>query len=498
INNVQIVAPAAVDYRGVTFSPDGNHIYYVINDKLTNPSPLYQVPVLGGTPRKLLDDVDSTVTFSPDGKRCAFVRGYPATRETSLIVANLDGTGEHKVATRKRPDTFSFDGPSWSPDGSLIACGAGFVENGDTFMQVVAVNAADGSIRELSPQRWSWVGQVAWLGDGSGLVAIAWQLDDSVFADQIWHLSYPSGAARRVTNDLNGYSGVSLAADARSLITIQKVRLSRIWIAPRGESERATQITSGFGDNYSEMFGMAWTPDGRILYGSHASGNPDIWMMNMDGSQQKQLTVDAHTDYSPVASPDGRYIVFVSNRVGGLHLWRMNTDGSNPVQLTTGTGEDAPSFSPDGQWVLYTAVNTGKPAIWKVSIDGGAPQPLTDQPSQRPLVSPDGKYIACLYGGKVSILPFNGGEPVKTFDSVPPIYPQIVRWMADSRSLAYLDSHAGVTNIWSQPIDGSAPKQVTNFKEDLIFRFAWSHDGSTLACERGTEINDIILVSDFK
>jgi Tol biopolymer transport system component/DNA-binding winged helix-turn-helix (wHTH) protein len=497
-NNVQIVAPAAVQYRGVTFSQDGNHVYYVVYDKLTNPSLLYQIPALGGTPRRLLEDVDSPITLSPDGKRCAFVRGYPAQRETALIVANLDGSGERKLATRKRPDHFSFDGPAWSPDGQVIACGAGASDSAEPYMNVVAINAADGTERQLSPQRWTWVGQVAWLGDGSALLAIAWHLDASVFADQIWHLSYPTGEARRVTNDLNGYRDISIAADSKTLVTVQHVRLSRIWIAPRGETERAAQITSGFGDNYSEMFGMAWTPDGRILYGSHASGNPDVWVMNADGSQQKQLTVDARTDFSPVASADGRYIVFVSNRNAGLHLWRMNADGGNPVQLTRGAGEDSPSVSPDGQWVVYTALNAGKSTLWKVPLEGGEAQPITDQPSHRPLISPDGKYIACIYGGQLSILPFSGGEPVKTFNAIPLVYPQIIRWMPDSRALTYLDVQKGVTNIWSQPIDGAPPRQVTNFKEDLIFRFAWSHDGATLACERGAEINDIILVSDFK
>jgi Tol biopolymer transport system component len=497
-NNVQIVAPAPVRFGGITFSRDGNHVYYVVYDKMTNPALLYEVPVLGGTPRRLLEDVDSPVTLSPDGKRCAFVRGYPATRETSLIVANLDGTNEQQLATRKRPSHFSFDGPSWSPDGRVIACGVGEFDAGDSYMKVAAISASDGAEKPLSSQHWSWVGQLAWLGDGSGLLAIAWQLDGSVFADQIWHLSYPDGEAQRVTNDLDGYRGISIAADSKTLVTVQHARLSRIWIAPRGESARATQITSGFGDNYSEMFGMWWTPDGRLLYGSHASGNPDVWVMNADGSGQKQLTVDARTDFSPVASADGRYIVFVSNRNAGLHIWRMNADGSNPVQLTKGTGEEAPSLSPDGRWVVYSAINNGKSALWKISIEGGEPQPLTGQLSQRPLVSPDGKLIACVYGGKVTILPFEGGPPIKSFDGIPLVYPQIVRWMPDGRALSYLDVQGGVTNIWSQPIDGrSPPRQVTDFKEELIFRFAWSNDGQTLACERGTEINDIVLVSDF-
>jgi Tol biopolymer transport system component len=168
------------------------------------------------------------------------------------------------------------------------------------------------------------------------------------------------------------------------------------------------------------------------------------------------------------------------------------------VQLTKGSGEEAPSFSPDSKWVVYTALNHGKPIVLKVPVEGGEPVPLTEQPAQRPLVSPDGKYIACVYDGKVAIIPFDGGKPIQTFDKIPLVYPQIIRWMPDSRALCYLNVQGGVTNIWSQPIDGTTPRQVTNFKEDLIFRYAWSQDGGTLACERGTQISDIIMVSDFK
>ena len=70
-------------------------------------------------------------------------------------------------------------------------------------------------------------------------------------------------------------------------------------------------------------------PDGRIIYASHASGNLDIWVMNQDGSGQKQLTVEAHSDLQPAVSPDGRQVTFISNRAGAFNVWRMNPDGGS-------------------------------------------------------------------------------------------------------------------------------------------------------------------------
>ncbi|HEY3138649.1 MAG TPA: winged helix-turn-helix domain-containing protein, partial [Blastocatellia bacterium] len=102
-SDIQIVPPSQDWCGGLTFSPDGNYIYYGRNDG-KNPAGFYKVPVLGGPPKKLMEIVSSPITFSPDGKRFAFVRRYPSKGETALIIANADGTGEQRIAARKDPD----------------------------------------------------------------------------------------------------------------------------------------------------------------------------------------------------------------------------------------------------------------------------------------------------------------------------------------------------------------------------------------------------------
>ncbi len=210
------------------------------------------------------------------------------------------------------PDYFSVEGPSWSPDGQEIICAVGRAEVNRSLMGIVAVRLADGVERWLTPRRWDFIGQVAYMRDGSGVLMDAWDSAASLLARQIWQLSTADGTARRVTNDLNSYHGLSLTADASALVSVRATRATNFWRAPGDAPDRAQQITSGTGDLVGEVMGVAWTPDGRIVYGSNASGDLDVWVMDADGRNQRQLNVAAQPDYKPTVSPDGRFVVFVS------------------------------------------------------------------------------------------------------------------------------------------------------------------------------------------
>ncbi|HZS06186.1 MAG TPA: winged helix-turn-helix domain-containing protein [Blastocatellia bacterium] len=507
-SNVQIVPPEDVDYRGVTFSHDGNYVYYSVY--LTRPNKLgilYQLPVLGGAPKKVAEDVDSSLTLSHDGKQIAFVRNYPFQQEVALIVVHTDGSGERRLAVRKRPNSFSFAGPSWSPDGKIIAVSGMNNDPNGNYMNVIGVRVADGAEIPVGTQQWTWVGQVAWMKDGSGLVAVAWHPNYSVYADQIWHISWPAGEARRITNDLDGYRGVSIADNASALTTIQSTRMSNIWIVPREKSGHAVQITSGFGDNYSENMGLAWLANNRIVYGGNTGGNTDLWVMDADGRNQRQLTTDGSSEILPTVSADGRLIVYTSYHSGIPHLWSIRPDGSNAKQLTDGQGETQPSLSPDGRWVVYTGSDEQRRSIWKIPVEGGTPVQLTEIESNHPVVSPDGRRVGCFVLDpqakaqvkvmKLAVIPIDGGEPVVVCKGRLTADYGAVQWSPDGRALHFIMTINGVSNIWSQPIDGGQPRQVTDFRSDRIYRFAWSPDGKSLACERGSTINDIVLVTDF-
>lgn len=504
-SNVEIVAPDEVVYRGMTFSADGNYVYYVVQEKNNPIQSLYQVPVLGGTPKKVLTNIDTPITISPDGNQFAFGRRIREQSEDALIIVNADGTGERKLASRKSPDFFgvtSAGGPSWSPDGKTIACPAGS-NTGGRYMNVVAINVADGKETPVSDHRWFDVGRIAWASEGAGLVVDATEQGST--SAQLWYLTYPGGDVRKITNDLNDYRDISLTADSAALVTVQNEAHVNVWVMPNANVAQARQLTTGIG-TYDGARGISFMPDGRIVYVSRVSGSQDLWIMDADGGKQLQLTTpETRAEVYPATTPDGRYIIFTSNRTGNSNIWRINPDGTNPVQLTKGNGEEFPNCSPDGKWVVYTETGSSKFTLWKVAVDGGQPVQLTEQLSQWPVVSPDGKLIACWYRTeqnapwKIAILPFEGGAPLKMFDVPPTVAPSIpVRWTADGHALTYIDVSAGVSNIWSISVDGGSPRQLTDFKSDQLFWFDWSRDGRQLVVARGSVTTDVVLISDFK
>ena len=499
-SQVQIIAPAAVQYRGLSFTPDGEFLYFVAFDQNNSNGALYQLPVLGGVARKIFADIQSPITLSPDGKQLAFVR-YSSLKENALVVARIDESQPRELAKHSSPDFFSTMAPAWSPDGSLIACvyqntSGGYYEN------VVGVRVADGTEVPINTHRWWQVGQITWLRDGMGLIVLATEEAGSL--PQLWYLPYGAGAAKRITNDLNGYVDASLTADSKTLVSVRSDRLVNIWLANAADLVSARQITSGT-ERDDGMRGLSWTPDGKIVYRSVAGGQPNVWIMAADGSGQRQLSVNTSQNFDPIVSPDSRYIVWASQRTGNTNLWRMDLDGENSKQLTNGVGEYFPDYSPDGKWILYTAYDPASSfwSVWKISAEGGTPIRMTDKESALPSISPDGKWFACNYqdqtdaGYRIAIIPIEGGQPMKWFE-IPGSFGRTIHWTADGRNLTYVDTKGGVSNIWVQSLDGGAPRQLTDFKDQRIFGFAWSRDGKQLALSRGVVNSDVVLIKDFK
>jgi Tol biopolymer transport system component len=360
------------------------------------------------------------------------------------------------------------------------------------------VSAADGAQHRVPGARFSDVRRMDWLADGSALVVSATEQANSPF--QIYQVAAEGGALRRVTNDLNRYVGASLTVDSKSLVTVQVDRRANIWVAPAGAdaAARARQISSGVA--VEGVGGIGWTPDGRVVYSSQASGNWDIWIMDADGRNQRQLTRDSDQNLFPSVAPDGKTIVFESYRGGGSHVWLMNIDGGDQRRLTNGSAEFTPQFTADGQFVVYQALGGGKWNLWRVPIEGGEPQPVAENVLTAPALSPDGKHLAYPYWDegaqttRTAVVSFADNRRVKTLDALP----LAVKWSPDSRSLCYIDTRGGVSNLWAQPLAGGAPRRLTDFRSDELFAFAFSPDGRQLALARGNVTRDVVLIKDFR
>jgi serine/threonine protein kinase/Tol biopolymer transport system component len=497
-SNVQIVPPSEANIGRETFSPDGNYIYYQAYDKQNPQGILLQVAALGGVPRKILSNIVSVIGFSPDGSRFAFIRNdNAASGEDQLMIANADGSNERKLAVRKGDSFFASSGLSWSPDGKLIAAPAGAYAGG-FHLTVVAVNVDTGEQKEITTKKFIDVGRVSWLSDGSGVLVNA--METGANQNQMWMVTYPTGEAQLITHDLNEYGGATLTADSRSMVTVQFDLTSNVWVAPANDLNHGKQITTGKLDGDR---GVTWTPDGRIVYSSIAGGNVDLWIMNADGTNQKQLTSDAAMDYEPFVSPDGRHIFFGSMRGSLPGVWRMDIDGNNLKQITD--QEDyLQDLTPDGQWVIYTSWRTTKLSLWRVSIDGGQPEQISNLFISNARVSPDGKFLACKYRDeapnspeRLIILPIEGGTPLKSFDLLPTTNGS-PEWSSDGKSVTVGDSRTGTTNLWSFPLDGGPMKQLTDFKPDEFIGRELSFDHKSMVIARGRITSDVVLISDFR
>ncbi|HWN82932.1 MAG TPA: hypothetical protein VNM87_12600, partial [Candidatus Udaeobacter sp.] len=309
-SNVQILPPG-FPIQGVTFSPDGNYVYYTRREtEVRLYSILFRVPILGGEPSKVIFDIDTQVGVSPDGKQLAFIRGYPTENLEALMLTGADGSGERRLAASQRPSEFVTIGPAWSPDGKLLAIAA--LTNQGWGEHIAAVDAASGEQQPIGSQKWAAIQGLAWLPDGKGLVVTA--IEQEGQSSQVWLMDYPAGATRRITNDLNAYQGVSVTADARSLVTVQVSGFSNLWIVPVGAGVGAgRQVTSGRNELIDQI---RWSQSGKIACRGFRDAVAGLWIFDPAAGERK-LEVGTANVSDAILTGDGSQLLFTAARGEG-------------------------------------------------------------------------------------------------------------------------------------------------------------------------------------
>jgi len=507
-SDVEIVSPTENLSGDLSFSPDGNYLYYIQSSD--EEDILFKVPALGGSPTKITGNLDkdtyitSSVAVSPDGKTIAFRRGN---NDTSFLqLAKADGTDERTIIKFSEPIGIRSKTVAWSPDGKTVAYGVGAKEKGGMNIKLFGINVSDGAQHQLSESEWSEIGSIEWLSDGNLIVSGKEKSDMQFAPSQLW-LVAPNSPPLPITNDRFGYNGVSITAQGDLMMAVISKMPRNLWILPENDASRAKQVTT----SGEIVGGLKWTPDGKFLVGSNASGNADIWMMNADGTNRRQLTVNKGTNVFPSMTSDGRFIIFNSNRIDFTsHIFRMNGDGSNQIQLTNGLREFNQRLSLDGKWIYYIEETPGNDPnkIRKVSIDGATPVGVANirMPSGI-AVSPRTGLIAYVNsedkqkGGlaKIIILSPDGGTLLKTL-SLPLTAPGgFIQWTPDERAIAFNDTRNGSANIWAITLDGKGEaKPLTNFTTEQTLNFDWSPDGKQFAASRGTATSEAVLISKAK
>jgi Tol biopolymer transport system component/DNA-binding winged helix-turn-helix (wHTH) protein len=499
----QPLQPSRKGYRALAFSPDGQYLYF--RDQ-ADPGTIYQTPVFGGAQRKVADDVWSDFSVSPDGGRLAFIRRDAARNAHSLVLSNIDGGAVRELSVRQSPLEYGDGAPAWSPDGSKLV-----VVVGSEKPDLLTVDVSTGEETALRTSPWRVIAKVLWTPDGRHLIFSARATEEP--APQLWMLAYPDGVVRRLTNDLDAYFWISISADGRKLVARQQRIISHLWLLPDGDAKKARQLTFG-GRSFDGYNGLAWAPDGRIVFSAFVNNATDIYSMNPDGSNRIQLTANAGLDnLHPAVSNDGRHIVFTSNRGGSSQIWRMDIDGRNQKQLTFGAKQresaQYPALSPDGREVFFIKRDVGMAAIWKVSVEGGTPVPvsrLNGASTESFLsISPDGKWLAYHHVSasqaqgeentlRIGVLPTDGAAEPKLFDL--PMRRPITQWSADSTAFDYAAQPYNTSSLWRQPTGDGEPQKLCDFP-DRLFNLAWSRDRKNLVISRGKQQGDALLITNL-
>jgi DNA-binding winged helix-turn-helix (wHTH) protein/Tol biopolymer transport system component len=503
-SQTRIVDAKPAKYWGLTFTPDNNYIYATTFEKSQADPILSKIRVLGDMVERVSVVTNAGVSFSPDGKRMAYVVSSSSSGGSILWTANADGSDKKFVAVQKDPNYFGMQSNTvaWSPRNDTIACT--LVENGDNGleMSVVGYDIRDANARRLTTGRWNIITGVAWAADASGLI-VTGNMQPGV-PSQLWFVSASDGHVRQITNDLSDYKGVSVAASGAALMTVKTEVASSIWTAPLANEA----LTSDFKQEFSEVGhipAISFDINDDITYLSSSSGSQELWVLPMGQSRVRQLTSKAMlSDF--VLSPDGRYIVVVSNRGGSPNLWRTDKNGLDLKQLTNGDGEVRPRFANDGQTVFFQkGFGDVLSSVWRVSIEGDQVAQVTTPHQIFPDVSADGKQVIYSYMDRsasdagqwrLGLAKIEDGKQIANFTLPESVTNRLTRWMPSGVGVVYINTVGGVSNLWFQPIAGGDARPLTSFSTHEIESFDVSRDGRRVATVRTQRTSDAVLVID--
>jgi serine/threonine protein kinase len=511
-SDTQVVVPSPNPFATLSFSPDGNYLYFrQAGDKTGLYDLLFRAPVLGGTPKLLVRDIDAHPVISSDGQRMIYIRcSNPDPDKCRWLSASSDGSGEQLLLVRDviagMPQQLS-----WSPDGKRLAFTLAFAtpQQTQTLSTFDVAKNQETTVVTFPDKR---ISDVKWMPDGRGL-AILYQSKSTNFQrGQIGYVSYPDGKFEPLTNDTNNYTTLSLSGDGKTLTTIQSQPVGELDLLPAAGGSASTAIPRLAKQLQQTRF-VSWLNNSEFLLVL-----PDrILRVSSDGAKQSELFSDASASLgNAIVCKDGRSIVFRMRGHEGTdtgRIWRMDPDGSNLTRLTSGENDTNPLCAPDSKWLYYYDGKDARPM--RMPLEGGPPETLP--PARVPgsssfgygAVSRDDKMLAIYgtvvdkatntYSNKFAIFNTNSlSAPAFVLTADPRVTVNAgARFTPDGKAIAYtVRSENNVDNVFVQPLDGKPGSQITKFTSDQIPGFGWSPDGKKLMVGRGHLESDVILLRD--
>jgi Tol biopolymer transport system component/predicted Ser/Thr protein kinase len=493
--NKEVVPAARTRYQGLSFSPDGNYIYFLRRDEENETeSQLYSASVLGGSPHVLVEDVDSTVTFSPDGQHFAFLRQLHDSPNWDLLLAKTDGTMERPIFSG-RPLASDSHVPAWSPDGKTIVIPI-VQPTKDAIGGFVAIDPATGQEHNVGISLDRIYHGPVWMPDASALIVTSVQLAGGGMQTQIGHVSYPSGEYRPLTADTNDYSHVGISKDGKTIVAIQSRLRFTLSFAPANDPDQLHTVSLA---TNSPLWRWNWMADGRLIIPQAG----DLKAVGLTGGETTLFSDPKHIPDQTAVCGGGQYIVFRQvGRTSGAsaNLWRMDLNGTNQKQLTTGLNDQEPACAKEGNWVYYID-NVDNRYVKRVPVDGGSPETVVKYAVGVYALSPDGKQIASFEVRELDHKLMLRIDDVETHrmsyvDIDQRALPDELTFAPDGNGAVYVVRERGVDNLWLQPLDGGPHRQLTHFKKDKTFRFVFSPDGSKIAMQCGEAESDAVMLHD--
>jgi eukaryotic-like serine/threonine-protein kinase len=470
---------------------------------------IWEIPALGGQPRRVVDSVGGADVSPIDGRLAHF---RLAKGGIQLVTAQTDGS-RFDVVADFAPVTYYLH-PRWSPDGRWIA-----FQRGDTVrFDVFVAPAAGGEPRQLTHDN-NMIGGFTWLTDSTGIIYSSSRGSTLPYLPplDLWEVTLRDGSVRRVTSGETSY--LSPDVSKSGAIVVGRMRLQTdIWKFP---VDGAADENVRRGVRVTRQTGQVLTPtsspdDKEVAFLSDSGGHANLWVVNTESGGLRQITHERDPTVAmgvPVWSPNGRAIAFVSSRGNEgwtFGVWLVDSDGSNLRNLANpGLG---PAWSPDGRWVYYSTRGGAAATavvLKKIPVAGGPAVTVTTE-RLRNVIGLNGTTLYYSFER-----PLSDGTPefeirAATPEDAPfrvlaripasrvPIW-QIVNpsLSPDGKWLAQALTDGFTTNIWALSTTTGEWRQLTDFGDRTTFiarRVSWSSDGRSILAAVGDGDSDIVLL----